>query len=256
MKKIIVAFLLSVITAPALAAGGGMHNLDVDIDLNNKASLQRGAKLFTNYCLSCHSAKAMRYNRMAEDLGMSEKQVLENLIFTADYSKKPHGEPTKIGSLMDVAMRTSDTKQWFGTKIPDLSVVSRARGADWLYTYLMTFYIDESRPYGVNNQRFPNVGMPHVMWELQGLKKAVYKTVKGHDGKEKKVIEKLEMVKPGKLTEAEYADAMRDLVAFMVYMGEPAQQTRKTVGLWVILFLMIFGVLSYALKKEFWKDIH
>jgi len=256
MKKIIVAFLMSLAPVMVMAAGDGMKNDKVDIDLNNKASLQNGAKLFVNYCLSCHSAKAMRYNRMAKDLGLTNEQVEDNLIFTADYSKKPDGETNKIGSLMDVAMWTKDAKQWFGTKIPDLSVVSRARGADWLYTYLRTFYIDESRPFGVNNQRFPSVGMPHVLWELEGTKKAVYENQKGADGKDHKVIAGFETVVPGKMTKVEYDNAMRDLVNFMVYMGEPALLVRKTIGVWVLLFLVLFFFVAYALKKEYWKDIH
>ncbi|MDH5407151.1 MAG: cytochrome c1 [Gammaproteobacteria bacterium] len=256
MRKIITALLLSMMPALALAAGGGMKNYSVDIDMDNKASLQRGAKLFVNYCLSCHGAKAMRYNRLAQDLGMPEKMVKENMIFTADYSKKPDGEISKVGSLMEVAMRTNDAKNWFGTKIPDLSVVARARGADWLYTYLMTFYIDESRPFGMNNQRFPSVGMPHVLWELEGLKKAVYKTEKGADGKDHKVLSGFEIVKPGSMSKVEYANAMRDLTNYMVYMGEPALMERKTIGVWVILFLILFFFVSYALKKEYWKDIH
>jgi len=256
MKKIIVAFLMSMLPVLVLAAGDGMHNDKVDIDLNNKASLQNGAKLFVNYCLSCHSAKAMRYNRMGKDLELSDEQVEKNLIFTADYSKKPDGEINKIGSLMEVAMQTRDAKQWFGTKIPDLSVVSRSRGADWLYTYLRTFYIDESRPFGVNNQRFPSVGMPHVMWELEGLKKPVYENQKGADGKDHKVIAGYETVVPGKMSKVEFDDAMRDLVNYMVYMGEPALLERKTIGVWVMLFLVLFFFVSYAMKKEFWKDIH
>ncbi|MDH5444871.1 MAG: cytochrome c1 [Gammaproteobacteria bacterium] len=256
MKKTILAFLMSMLPVLAMAAGGGMKNYAVDIDLNNKASLQNGAKLFVNYCLSCHSAQAMRYNRMAKDLGMTEEQVKNNLIFTADYSKKPEGETNKVGSLMEVAMWTKDAKSWFGTKVPDLSVVARARGADWLYTYLTTFYIDESRPFGVNNQRFPSVGMPHVMWELEGLKKAVYKTEKGADGKDHKVITGFETVVPGKMSKVEFDSAMRDLVNYMVYMGEPALLVRKTMGVWVLLFLVIFFFVAYALKKEYWKDIH
>ncbi len=256
MKKIIVAFLMSMTPVLVQASGDGMHNDKVDIDLNNKASLQNGAKLFVNYCLSCHSAKAMRYNRMAKDLGMTENQVVDNLIFTADYSKKPQGEPNKVGSLMEVAMRINDAKQWFGTKIPDLSVVARARGADWLYTYLRTFYLDESRPFGVNNQRFPNVGMPHVLWELEGLKKPVYESHKGEDGKEHRVISGFETVVPGKMSKVEFDNAMRDLVNYMVYMGEPALLERKTIGVWVMLFLVLFFFVSYALKKEYWKDVH
>jgi len=256
MKKIIVAFLMSMAPVMVLAAGGGMKNDKVDINLDNKASLQNGAKLFVNYCLSCHSAKAMRYNRLGRDLGLTDKQLLDNLIFTADFSKKADGETNKVGSLMDVAMRTEDAKKWFGTKIPDLSVVARARGADWLYTYLRTFYIDTSRPFGMNNQRFPSVGMPHVLWELEGLKKPVYESHKGHDGKDKQVIVGYETVVPGKMSKVEYDNAMTDLVNFMVYMGEPALLERKTIGIWVMLFLVIFFFVAYGMKKEFWKDIH
>lgn len=256
MKKISVAILMSILPVLALASGDGMKNDKADIDLHNKASLQNGAKLFVNYCLSCHSAKAMRYNRMGKDLGLTDEQVEENLIFTANYTKKPEGEHSKIGSLMEVATRTADAKQWFGTKVPDLSVVARARGADWLYTYLRTFYVDDSRPFGVNNQRFPSVAMPHVLWELEGLKKPVIEHHKDAEGHDHEVIVGYETVVPGKMTKVEYDNAMRDLVNFLVYMGEPALLERKTIGVWVMLFLVIFLVLAYALKKEFWKDVH
>ncbi len=256
MKKLITAFLMTMMPVLVMAAGDGMHNDKVDIDLSNKASLQNGAKLFVTYCLSCHSAKAMRYNRLVSDLGMTQEQVEKNLIFTSDFSKKEDGEATKVGSLMEVAMQARDAKQWFGTKIPDLSVVARSRGADWLYTYLRTFYIDKSRPYGVNNQRFPSVGMPHVMWELEGFKKAVYEDHKGADGKVHKVISGFETVVPGKLSTVEFDNAMRDLVNYMVYMGEPALLVRKTIGVWVMLFLVLFFFVAYAMKKEFWKDLH
>ncbi len=256
MKKIIIAFMMAMLPMLVQAAGDGMHNDKVNIDLSDKASLQKGATLFIKYCLSCHSAKAMRYNRMARDLGLTDEEVAKNLIFTADFSKKPEGEIHKVGSLMEVAMRTADAKQWFGTKIPDLSVVSRARGADWLYTYLRTFYVDESRPFGVNNQRFPSVAMPHVLWELEGLKKAVYENQKGVDGKDHKVISGFKTVVPGKLSKDEYDTAIRDLVNYMVYMGEPALLVRKTIGVWVMLFLVLFFFVAYAMKKEFWKDIH
>ncbi len=255
MKKIITVCVLLLAPLTVLASGDGMHNLSAEIDLNNKASLQRGAKMFVNYCLSCHSAAAMRYNRLSSDLGLTPSQVEKNLIFTADFSKEDLGEPTKIGSQMKVALRPGDAKTMFGTAVPDLSVVSRARGADWLYTYLMTFYLDDSRPSGVNNQRFPNVGMPHVLWELEGLKKPVYEThqIEGHDHK---VIVGFETVVPGKLSKVEYADAVRDLVNYMAYMGEPAQLVRYSVGLGVMFFLFILFIVAYALKKEYWKDIH
>jgi ubiquinol-cytochrome c reductase cytochrome c1 subunit len=233
---------------PALgvAAGGGVHLDKADVDLTNQASLQNRAKLFVNYCLSCHSAAYMRYNRMAKDLGLSEEQVQNNLMFAAD----------KVGETMTIAMPANDAKKWFGTKIPDLTVVARARGEDWLYTYLRTFYLDASRPWGVNNATFKDVGMPHVLWELEGLKQPVYEIYKDHDGNETKRIVKYEIVQPGKMSEAEYDNAVRDLVNFMVYMGEPAKLSRYNIGVWVLLFLALLFVVSYAMKKEFWKDVH
>jgi ubiquinol-cytochrome c reductase cytochrome c1 subunit len=232
--------------ALGLAAGGGVHLDKADVDLTNQASLQNGAKLFVNYCLSCHSAAYMRYNRMAKDLGLSEEQVQNNLMFAAD----------KVGETMTIAMPANDAKKWFGTKIPDLTVVARARGEDWLYTYLRTFYLDASRPWGVNNATFKDVGMPHVLWELEGLKQPVYEIHKDHEGNETKRIVKYEIVQPGKMSEAEYDNAVRDLVNFMVYMGEPAKLSRYNIGVWVLLFLALLFVVSYAMKKEFWKDVH
>ncbi|MGD8484230.1 MAG: cytochrome c1 [Thioalkalispiraceae bacterium] len=240
----------------AFAAGGGVHLDKADIDLDNKESLQRGAKLFVNYCLSCHSASYMRYNRMAKDLGLDDKQVENNMMFIADFSKLEEGEPGKVGNLMKVALRTEDAKQMFGTKVPDLTVVSRSRGADWLYTYLRTFYLDESRPFGVNNATFKDVGMPHVLWELEGLKKAIKETHKDHEGNEVSKIVDYEIVVPGKMKAAEYDNAIRDLVNFMVYMGEPAQLVRYKWGVIVLIFLFLLFIPAYALKKEYWKDVH
>ena len=246
MKKIIIALLITLMPALGFAAGGGVHLDKADVDLTNQASLQNGAKLFVNYCLSCHSAAYMRYNRMAKDLGLSEEQVQNNLMFAAD----------KVGETMTVAMPANDAKKWFGTKIPDLTVVARARGEDWLYTYLRTFYLDASRPWGVNNATFKDVGMPHVLWELEGLKQPVYEIHKDHEGNETKRIVRYEIVQPGKMSATEYDNAVRDLVNFMVYMGEPAKLSRKTIGVWVLLFLALLFVVSYAMKKEFWKDVH
>lgn len=248
MKKMIFAMMLAVLPMAATAAGGGVHLDQAPIDLTDKASLQRGAKLFTNYCLSCHSAKYMRYKRVAEDLGLTEEQVEENLMFG--------GPDQKIGDTMQVAMPVAQSEKWLGVAPPDLSVVARARGTDWLYTYLRSFYLDESRPFGVNNTVFPDVGMPHVLWELEGLKKPVYATAEGPDGEEKKVIEGFEYVTEGEMAPAEYDKAMADLVAFMEYMGEPVKLERQRLGVWVLLFLAVLFVLSYLLKKEYWKDVH
>ncbi len=245
MKKLIVALLLAAVPLLGMAAGGGVHLDDADVDVSDQASLQRGAKYFVNYCLTCHSAKFQRYNRMAKDLGLTEDEVKENLMFTTD----------KIGDTMEIAMSPENAEAWFGTAPPDLSLIARSRGVDWLYTYLRSFYVDESRPFGVNNVVFPDVGMPHVMWELQGMQKAVFHEVDGQQ-----VVEKLVPVEgaagKGKLSAEAFDGAMRDLTAFLSYVGEPIQLERKRIGKWVLLFIGIFFVLAYLLKKEYWKDIH
>jgi ubiquinol-cytochrome c reductase cytochrome c1 subunit len=245
MKKRILLLLLTIVPVLSLAAEGEIHLDKANIDPDNQQSLQRGARLFVNYCLSCHSADLMRYERMGHDLGLTELQVSENLMFTGG----------KVGDLMTVATNPEDAAEWFGTVPPDLSVTARARGVDWLYTYLRSFYLDPSRPTGVNNLVFPDVGMPDVLWELQGWQKPVISTVKDPDGTERKVIE-LKLVEPGKLSPQEFDRAVRDLVNFMAYMAEPAKHEREQLGVKVILFLLVFLVLAYLLKKEFWKDVH
>jgi ubiquinol-cytochrome c reductase cytochrome c1 subunit len=232
--------------APVLAAGGaGIHLDEANIDPTNSQSLQRGARLFVNYCLSCHAAGLMRYERIGKDLGIDERLVAENLMFTGG----------KVGDLMTVATAADDAKEWFGTVPPDLSVIARSRGVDWLYTYMRTFYRDDSRIIGVNNLTFPDVGMPHVLWELQGWQEPVITTVKDRDGTERKVVD-LELVEPGTLTPKEYDRAIRDLVNFLDYIGEPAKYERRHLGVKVIMFLLAFLVVAYLMKKDFWKDIH
>lgn len=245
MKKIILVLLLALAPVWVQAAGGGIHLDRANIDPNNKQSLQRGAALFVNYCLSCHAAGLMRYERMGKDLGLDEKLVSENLMFTGG----------KVGELMTVATADADASAWFGIVPPDLSVIARARGVDWLYSYMRSFYRDDSRHIGVNNLVFPDVGMPHVLWELQGWQEAVISTTKDHDGVEKKVV-KLELVEPGLLTPKEYDRAIRDLVNFLDYMGEPAKHDRRALGVKVLMFLFVFLVLAYLLKREYWKDVH
>ncbi|MCW8829519.1 MAG: cytochrome c1 [Gammaproteobacteria bacterium] len=244
MKKLIIALLFAL--PVAVMAAGGAHLEKANIDLSDKASLQRGAKLFVNYCLSCHSAAYQRYNRMGRDIGLSDAQVQENLMLAGE----------KVGETMTIAMPQSDAKRWFGNPPPDLSVMARARGTDYIYTYLKTFYIDENRPFGVNNAVFPDVGMPHVLWELEGQKKAITKTETDADGNETTVITGYEVVKPGSMSEAEYDQAARDMTNFMVYMSEPVVLKRQQIGIWVLLFLGIFFIVAYALKKEYWKDVH
>ena len=246
MKKLIVAFLLAAAPMLGLASGAGPHLDAADIDLGDQASLQRGAKYFANYCLSCHSAKFQRYNRMAKDLGLTEQEVTDNLMFTTD----------KIGDTMNIAMTEEQGTAWFGNPPPDLSVLIRARGEDYIYTYLRSFYLDDKRPFGVNNTVFPDVGMPHVLWELQGTQKAVYKMEKDAAGHEVEVFDRLEPVTPGLLSAEEYDQVARDLTAFLSYVGEPIQMERKRLGVWVLLFIAVFFVVAYLLKKEYWKDIH
>ncbi len=237
-SALIVLAALLVSSTPALGAGGGQLQ-HAEVNVRDIAAIQRGARLFVNYCLSCHSAGYMRYNRLAEDLGLSEDLVMENLVF-AD---------VKIGNTMDIAMREDDAEAWLGKAPPDLSLISRSRGADWLYTYMLTFYQDETG--GWNNTVMANAAMPHVMWQLQGIQKAVYAT---HDGQE--VIDHLVLAQPGLQTPEEYEETVRDLVTFLEYLGEPAKVKRKNIGVWVLLFLALFALVSYALKAEYWRDVH
>jgi ubiquinol-cytochrome c reductase cytochrome c1 subunit len=253
MKKSI--FLLAGLLLPALswAAGGPVFPDDeISIDWSDKESMQRGASLFSNYCLSCHSVGYSRYNRVGKDLGISDDQVMENLIFTTD----ANGEKTKVGSLMKTTMTTDYAEAAFGTAPPDLSLIARSRGTHWLYNYLRGFYIDESRPLGVNNGVFPAVGMPHVLVELEGTKKVIKEMKDDGHGGEHEVIVGFEQVTAGTMTTEEYTQATRDLVAYLDYVAEPYKQTRKNVGTGVLIFLFFLLILTYLLKKEYWKDIH
>ncbi len=240
---------VAVMPASAVAAGGPgpLHHMQVDI--GNKNSLQRGAATFVNYCLGCHSAAYMRYNRIGKDLGISEAVLKQNFMFDPD---------DKVGSTMSIAMRKADAEEvYFGVNPPDLSVIARSRGADWLYSYFLTFYKDDSRPFGVNNLTFKDVGMPHVLEPLQGLQTPVYGTVAQADGSEKRVIKGLEPLTDGSQTAEEYEQTVYDLVNFLVYMGEPAQLQRKKVGFWVLFYLILILLpVTYLLKKEYWRDVH
>ena len=246
MKKLIIAFVFAALPGLALASSEGVHLDKAHVDVSDKASLQRGAKLFVNYCLSCHSAAFQRYNRMGQDLGLTDEQVKANLMLATE----------KVGDTMTIAMPAADAKTWFGNPPPDLSVMARARGADYLYTYLRSFYVDDKKPTGANNTVFPDVGMPNVLWELQGLQQPVYKTEVDHEGHETHVLTGFEKVTEGSMSDAEFNQAALDLTNFLVYMAEPAQLQRKSLGIWVLLFLGILFVVAYALKKEYWKDVH
>lgn len=238
--NVVKRLLLALLVAPTIAsaAGAALH-LDRAPDVQgDKAALQNGARLFVNYCLNCHGASFVRYNRMTE-LGLTEEQIRDNLMFTAD----------KVGEPMRVAARSTDQKQWFGAAPPDLSLVARARasgdgsGADWLYTYLRSFYRDPQRPTGWNNTIFPNVGMPHALWQLQG------EQVLDHESNH------LQLATPGELSTTDYDKQVADLVGFLVWAGEPAAGFRRTLGYGVLAFLLVLFAVSYALKKEFWKDV-
>jgi ubiquinol-cytochrome c reductase cytochrome c1 subunit len=233
-------FLLAAAPVVAFASGATVHLDKAPVNLSDQDSLQRGARMFVNYCLNCHSASVMRYSRL-QDLGLTEDQIKDNLLFSAE----------KPGETMKVGMSKADGKAWFGATPPDLSVIARSRGADWLYTYLRGFYRDDTRATGWNNTVFDKVGMPHVMWSLQGEMVPRYKKEGEHE-----VIDRLELVKPGTVTLAEYDAMVGDLVNYLVWMGEPAQLKRKQLGLIVLAFLAVFFVVAYYLKKEFWKDIH
>ncbi|MDD5405026.1 MAG: cytochrome c1 [Sulfuricella sp.] len=238
--NIIKKLLLLVLAAPVVAmANEGLHLDKAPVNLNDKASLQRGAKTFVNYCLSCHSASYMRYNRL-QDIGLTNDQIKDNLMFAAD----------KVGETMTVAMRSKEAKVWFGAVPPDLTVIARSRGADYLYTYLRGFYRDDTRPTGWNNTVFDKVGMPHVLFGQQGEQVLHVEKHGEHE------TSKLVLAKPGTMTAPEYDAMVADLVNYLVYMGEPAQQTRMRLGVFVLLFLGFFFVVAYYLKKEFWKDVH
>jgi ubiquinol-cytochrome c reductase cytochrome c1 subunit len=249
--RLFAAALLSAVLPLAVQASGAELHLDKAPLQFDNASLQNGAKLFVNYCLNCHSASYMRYNRL-EQIGLTDPQIRDNLMFAGD----------KVGDLMKVAMRREDAKQWFGAAPPDLSVIARARsgefgsGADWLYTYLRQFYRDDSRPTGWNNAVFANVGMPNALWTLQGQQAAHFVEKADESGNMVKHLEKLEIAQPGKLTKDEFDEEVADLVSFIAWVGEPAQETRQQIGIYVLAWLAVLAVLSYMLKRAFWKDVH
>ncbi|WP_326536303.1 cytochrome c1 [Pseudorhodoferax sp.] len=255
MKKNLHGFIAGLLLSLGLAAGsvhaaeGGIAWDKAPVKTNDMASLQNGAKLFVNYCLNCHSAAFMRFNRL-QDIGLTEQQIKDNLLFTTD----------KVGETMKAAIDPRQAKEWFGANPPDLTLMTRSRsghggtGADYLYTYLRTYYRDETKATGWNNLAFPSVGMPHVLWELQGERKPVFEEMQSH-GHATQVFKGWEQVKPGTLTPLQYDQAVGDLVSFMAWMAEPAQNTRVRVGVWVLLFLGVFSVITWRLNAAFWKDV-
>lgn len=240
MKKITIAIFILCVTPFSLFAAEPSVALDrASVNITDNASLKRGAESFVNYCLTCHGASFMRYNRHG-DIGYSNEEILNKLIYTDQ----------KVGDLMETAMRKKEGEEWFGVVPPDLSVIARSRGADWLYTYLRTFYRDDSTVTGWNNLVFDHAAMPHVLYQLQGEQKLIVKT--SDKGEQKS----LSLDKPGQLSAAEYDKFVGDLVNYLVYLGEPHANTRKSIGLMVMIFLFGMLILAYALKREYWKDIH
>ncbi|MCK6427219.1 MAG: cytochrome c1 [Burkholderiaceae bacterium] len=250
MKKFIASLLvaaaagLSALAPTAHAATDGIAWDKFPVEkMKDQGALQRGAQLFVNYCLNCHSAAFMRFNKL-RDIGLTEQQIKDNLIFSGG----------KVGDLMQIAMNSRDAKAWLGATPPDLTLIARSRagangtGADYLYTYLRTYYRDETKATGWNNLAFPSVGMPHVLWELQGERRAVFDDKHNFTGK-------YEQITPGKMSAAEYDNAVGDLVAFLQWMGEPNQDMRKRLGMFVLAFLAVFFVIAWRLNAAFWKDV-
>jgi ubiquinol-cytochrome c reductase cytochrome c1 subunit len=241
------AFVLAAAALPAVAgaAGDGYPLQAANTDVSNLASLQRGARNFVNYCLGCHSAKYMRYSQLAADLALTEDELRTNLMFTGN----------RVYDTMDTAMPAEKARQWFGNAPPDLSLIVRSRGTDYVYTFLRAFYADPSRPTGVNNAVLPGTAMPHVLAGLQGLQRPRYEQVTGEDGHPTEHLVGLEAGVPGELPDAAYDSFVRDTVAFLEYVAEPHKAKRLSLGVWVILFLLMFTAFTWFLYKEYWKDV-
>ena len=273
MRRLLVGLAFALTPLTGMTAGGPAVELEsANIDLTDHASIQRGAKYVVNYCMGCHSTQYVRYKQMTK-VGLTEDEIEDNMMFA---------DGKKVGDLMTIAMPEEDSAKWFGAAPPDLTLTARIKpgGADWIYTYMKGFYTDPSRPLGVNNTVFANVGMPHVLWDLQGIQDPVYRFEVSEDGhtveafdteaeaaafidqqgnpdyKMERVVDRLELVQPGSLTAAEYDQVARDIATYLTYLSEPVKVERQRIGVWVMLFLVVFTVLAYLMKKEWWKDVH
>jgi ubiquinol-cytochrome c reductase cytochrome c1 subunit len=246
LVALVLAFALALPGAGRAAEHGGGIIQRAHNDVSNTASLQRGARNFVNYCTGCHSAKYVRYSRLGRDLGLTETQVEQNLMFSGE----------RIHDTMKVSMRPEDASRWFGVPPPDLSLIARSRGSDYIYSFLKSFYVDPSRPTGVNNLVLPGTAMPHVLWKLQGYQSAVYdgESDAEHNAVHKKFKE-FQLTEPGALSPEEYDQFVRDTVNFLDYIGEPMQIKRRNLGMRVLAFLFVFFLFAYFLKKEYWKDV-
>jgi len=246
MKKLFLTILCFMFTSMVSAAGDAYIGEPANTNIKSQSSLQRGAKTYMNYCLGCHSMEYQRYNRVAEDLGLTEDEMMESLVLT----------DAKFADKMTHTMTQAQGEQWFGKAPPDLTVIAKARGVDWLYNYMMNFYVDPSRPSGWNNLTFPNASMPHVLWELQGVRGAKFETHTDEAGEVHKEFVGFETLEEGQLNEQEYKDLVRDLVNFLDYSSEPAQLIRMSYAPWVLLFVALFTFLAYLLKVNYFRDIH
>lgn len=236
--------LILLVSASSWAAGPKKDLQQSGANIRDQASLQRGAQLFMNYCFGCHSLEFQRYSRTARDLGLTEQQMMDNLVFTG----------AGFFDTMTIAMDREDSAAWFGAPAPDLSLMARARkgGADYIFTFLNSFYLDESAAIGWNNTLKANVSMPHVLWELQGVKRPVFEP----DANGEPRVVRFERVSDGMMDQAQYEQAIRDIAAFLTYVGEPAALERYRYGPWVMLYLSLFTLLAWLLKREYWKDVH
>jgi ubiquinol-cytochrome c reductase cytochrome c1 subunit len=244
-KRLLLMMLLAVVPASGFAAGGGAPLDSANVNVADTAALQRGAAYYVNNCLGCHSLEYVRYNRLADDLGLTEDQVTENLMYTGE----------RIHDTMTVAMPADDSSVWFGRTPPDLSLVARSRGEDWIYTFLKSFYVDPSKPTGANNTVLVGASMPHVLWEQQGLQRAIFHEEIDEAGNPHTEFEGFELVSAGSMSPEAFDRMIRDIVTFLSYAGEPMQLERQRLGVKVLLFLLVFFVLAFLLKKEIWKDV-
>ncbi|MEM9689836.1 MAG: cytochrome c1 [Pseudomonadota bacterium] len=245
IKTLTLLALLFAVTSVAYAAGGGKKYEPSGIQPDNIPSLQRGAANFMNYCSGCHSAQYVRYSTIGSHLGISDELLIQNLMFNAE----------KTFDTIQVAMPYEGATRWFGKAPPDLSLTARAKSADYIYAFLRSYYLDDSRPTGVNNTELTMTAMPHVLWELQGFQTASYEDVQNEDGSIDQVFRGFEQAIPGKLTPEEYDEFVRDTVNFLAYIAEPVRSERRVIGIWVLMFLLVLLILSYLLKKEIWKDV-
>ena len=247
MKKIYVMTLgLLMFSGMVSAAGDAYIGERVQTNIRSTDSLRNGAKTYMNYCMGCHSMAYQRYNRVAEDLGLTEDEMMNGLVLT----------DAKFTDKMTIAMSAAEAEQWFGKTPPDLTVIAKARGLDWLYNFLINFYVDPSRPTGWNNLTFENASMPHVLWEMQGIRQANFEVHTDEEGNEHKEFTGFEVVQEGSMSEQEYKVMVRDLVNFLDYSSEPAKLIRMSYAPWVLLFVALFTFLAYLLKANYFRDVH